>query len=275
MDLNCDKMRSHVGKCLTSLYHFQVTGKGIVKVLKESNKTIKQLDLSKTKVKKSTLNQIQTIMDDRDEEKIRAKARSLRQSKLMSILHTTASDQVAEERRMSNLLFDSDDDSEKSEDSEDSRSKSSSLKKSSASSSRLSKRKSSMGSYKSSVKSNASASSSRKSSGSKSSKNANSKTSSGRLNGRRTAIRGGRGGRGNRASTTMRASVTARQMATMGGELVSGIAQDAKGLREQRKMRGECLTCGQKCFEKKLFKTTPLSIPNKVHEGRCLKCNPR
>lgn len=215
-------------------------------------------------------------MDDRDEVKKRAKAQSLRQSKLMSILYTTASDKVAEERRISNLLLDSEDESNKSEDSEDSRSKSSSLKKSSASSSKFSKRMSSMESHKSSVKSAASASSSKKSAGSKSSKNANSRTSgsiqnNGRLNGRRTA---GRGGRGNRASTTVRASITARQMATMGGELVTGIAQDAKGLREQRKMRGECLTCGQKCFEKKLFKTTPLSIPNKVHEGRCLKCNP-
>ena len=85
---------------------------------------------------------------------------------------------------------------------------------------------------------------------------------------RRTA----RAGRGNRAS--VRASVTARHMATLGGDIASGVGEDANQLREHRKMRGECEDCGQKTHDKRMFKTTPLTIPNVVFEGRCLKCKP-
>lgn len=84
--------------------------------------------------------------------------------------------------------------------------------------------------------------------------------------------RQGRGGRVNAAAA--RASKTARQMATLGGDIVSGVGEDAKQLQEMRKMRGECPDCGQKCFDKRMFKSTPLTIPNVVYEGRCLKCRP-
>ena len=246
--------------CSSFVFMNTVTGKGVIKVLKESNTTLKQLDLSKTKVKKSTLKDIQTIMDERDEDIQRAKAQKLRDDKVMALLTTTASDFV--EKPQLGFELDSDDDSDASEDSRDIpfRQKSSnSLKKSYVSN-----------------KSNKSAASNASSKRSASSRGSNSKNGSmvGSLqSGRRVNGRAGRG-INPRAGGALRASVTARQMATMGGDLVSGVGADAKTLREQRKMRGECITCGQKCFEKRLFKKTPLSIPHKVFEGRCLKCNP-
>jgi len=104
-----------------------------------------------------------------------------------------------------------------------------------------------------------------------------------------TASRRGRGGgkNGVRQSTSrvgvraagdnrqsiMRASVTAQQMVQLGGD-IANVGADAVKLKQQRKLRGECEVCGQRCFTKTMFKTTPLTIPNAVLEGRCLKCNP-
>jgi len=78
------------------------------------------------------------------------------------------------------------------------------------------------------------------------------------------------GGRG-RGNPALRASLTARNMAQLGGD---SLGADSKKVKEQRKMRGECEDCGQRCFLKSMFKSTPLTIPNVVYEGRCLKCNP-
>lgn len=231
----------------------------MVKVLKESNTTLKQLDLSKTKVKKSTLKDIQLIMDVRDEAKQRAKAQRLRDNKVMMLLSTTASDAIAKSAKEFDL--DSDDNSDASEDSQIK------LGSSSFGASGQSLNKSYVSGK--SNKSNKSAASNASSKKSASSKGSKSGSKAGSLQKKRPN-RAGRGAGGG----AMRASMTARQMATMGGDLVSAIGTDAKTLREQRKMKGECITCGQKCYEKKLFKTTPLTIPHKVFEGRCLKCNP-
>mmetsp|Transcript_17439 Transcript_17439/g.20120 ORF Transcript_17439/g.20120 Transcript_17439/m.20120 type:complete len:895 (+) Transcript_17439:291-2975(+) len=54
----------------------------------------------------------------------------------------------------------------------------------------------------------------------------------------------------------------------------SGSVMNKKQLEEQRRKRGECLSCGQKCFQKKLFKMVPLTIHGSAFEGRCLKCRP-
>lgn len=65
-------------------------------------------------------------------------------------------------------------------------------------------------------------------------------------------------------------------MDTFGNDLSSGgqvLSKDELLLRRQR--NGECQTCGQKCFQKKLFKMVPLTIPGEVLEGRCLACNPQ
>lgn len=54
----------------------------------------------------------------------------------------------------------------------------------------------------------------------------------------------------------------------------SGSVMNKTQLEEQRRRKGECLTCGQKCFQKKLFKMVPLTREGEVLDGRCLKCKP-
>lgn len=54
----------------------------------------------------------------------------------------------------------------------------------------------------------------------------------------------------------------------------SGSVMNKVQLEEQRRKRGQCLTCGQKCFQKKLFKLIPIDDHGKVLNGRCLKCKP-
>ena len=44
--------------------------------------------------------------------------------------------------------------------------------------------------------------------------------------------------------------------------------------QEQRHKRGECITCGEKCFQKRLFKMVPITVHGKVLNGRCLNCRP-
>jgi hypothetical protein len=77
---------------------------------------------------------------------------------------------------------------------------------------------------------------------------------------------------GNNRNSVCRASITAKTMAQLGGDNIMNVGVDMSKLREQRKFRGECESCGQKCFTKTVFKTTPLTIPNLVNEGRCLRC---
>jgi len=45
-------------------------------------------------------------------------------------------------------------------------------------------------------------------------------------------------------------------------------------LEELRRKRGECITCGRKCFQKKLFKMIPITDHGRVLNGRCLNCKP-
>ncbi|GKY96904.1 hypothetical protein MPSEU_000649300 [Mayamaea pseudoterrestris] len=54
----------------------------------------------------------------------------------------------------------------------------------------------------------------------------------------------------------------------------SGSVLSRQELENQRRKRGECVTCGRKCFQKKLFKLIPITEEDRVLEGRCLKCKP-
>ena len=56
----------------------------------------------------------------------------------------------------------------------------------------------------------------------------------------------------------------------MGGQVLS-----RDELIKKRERNGECPTCGQKLFKKKLFKLEPVTVPGKVLIGRCLSCNPQ
>ena len=65
-------------------------------------------------------------------------------------------------------------------------------------------------------------------------------------------------------------------MEQLGVDLNAGGAVMSRSeLEEQRRKRGECLTCGIKCFNRKVFKMIPITEPGRVHEGRCLACRPR
>jgi hypothetical protein len=65
-------------------------------------------------------------------------------------------------------------------------------------------------------------------------------------------------------------------MDTFGNDLSYGGQVLSKSeLISRRERNGECITCGQKCFNKKLFKMIPITIPGVVLEGRCLACNPQ
>jgi len=59
------------------------------------------------------------------------------------------------------------------------------------------------------------------------------------------------------------------------GEMSStGVVLSNSEMRERRLKKGECLTCGAKCFKKTLFKSTPITENGKVLNGRCLTCHP-
>jgi len=227
------------------------TGKGFIKVLTQSNKTLKKLDLSKTKISKKALDKISGIMEKRDDQKKIMRAQDLRQSKILDLLSFSASDNVAAERKMSELLAESDDEGIGGSVHSGKSGRSGKSGLSGTSGRRQSAAGRGAGNMRGSMRGSGS-----------------------QVVGFRASQVGGRG-RGNpalRGSTTaLRASVTARSMAQLGGD---SLGADSKKIKEQRKMKGECEDCGQRCFLKSMFKSTPLTIPNVVYEGRCLKCNP-
>jgi hypothetical protein len=54
----------------------------------------------------------------------------------------------------------------------------------------------------------------------------------------------------------------------------TGSVMSRAELEDLRRKRGECVTCGRKCFQKKLFKMIPITDHGRVLNGRCLNCNP-
>ncbi len=59
------------------------------------------------------------------------------------------------------------------------------------------------------------------------------------------------------------------------GEMsATGVVLSNSEMKERRLKRGECVTCGIKCFKKTLFKSIPISDHGKVLNGRCLQCRP-
>ena len=54
----------------------------------------------------------------------------------------------------------------------------------------------------------------------------------------------------------------------------TGSVMNRQELEELRKKRGECVSCGRKCFRKKLFKFIPIDDHGRVLNGRCLNCHP-
>lgn len=53
-----------------------------------------------------------------------------------------------------------------------------------------------------------------------------------------------------------------------------GVVLSNSEMRQQRRKRGECERCGNKCFKKTLFKSIPITDDGNVLNGRCLRCYP-
>ncbi|KAL7544701.1 hypothetical protein ACHAWF_008066 [Thalassiosira exigua] len=261
------------------------TAKGFAKVLNQSNKTLKKLDLSRTKVSKPSMQKINEVLEERDDHKKSAKLQEERQKKIQALLSFSAGDKVAEENAA--LSAEKDGTSEAVEEGLDQSHRSSGLiSVGSGTSSRKTAKTTSVASSRRRMDNRRATVGEAGREGKVAAPPSKLGGSAGaaKLGGSGTAKLGTSGTRGppptrragNRrgaANPSMRASMTAQQMAQLGGDLAN-VGADAAKLKEQRKTRGECETCGQKCYTKTMFKTTPLTIPNAVLEGRCLKCNP-
>ncbi|KAL7442713.1 hypothetical protein ACHAXM_009155 [Skeletonema potamos] len=211
------------------------TAEGLRKVLTQGNAFVKKINVEGTSISSEEADKIQAILDDRDESVMLAKLQEARKAKIKSLLSFSASDQIHSS--------DEDDD----EDDDDFFTPV--------------RRKSgvsvySTGSHKSGDSSKNSGSQIKVSRRGSSSSHSRSIT---------------RPSPNNKLQAAVRANAATRQMANLGGDM-DHVGKSASQLKELRKQRGECVYCGQKCFQKTMFKTIPLSIPNKVHEGRCLRC---
>ena len=217
------------------------TGKGFIKVLRQSNSTLKKLELLRCKVTKKSTNELNKILQERDDQKKKDKMQAEREAKIKALLAFSASDAVA----VPDVVEDEAD---------------ASMSVASSSPSKTSSKRSGKKGGK------------KKKGADRLADSKTSLMSSGRAGSRaRGNTRAGRGG--SMRTSTMRASMTAAQMAQLGGD-IANVGADASKIKDQRKMRGECEVCGQKCFNKTMFKSTPLTVPGAVYEGRCLKCNP-
>lgn len=231
---------------LPCLYHQGLTdetGKGLLNVFKV-NTTLKVVNASRTKFSKRVVEELETQLDQR--KKRRASIQDERENKIKNLLSFSASDlvkldqeasKVEEEKGLNGIS------SKSKKMNNDSSKKSSNSKSSDKSDVSLIRKLQSTESMNPRASTNLRASTAR----------------------RRTTV-----GDNNRNSA--RASMTAKNMAQLGGDNIMNVGVDMSKLREQRKFRGECESCGQKCFTKTLFKTTPLTVPNLVDGGRCLRC---
>ena len=247
------------------------TAKGIIKVLNQSNETLKKLHLDRTGVSKKSIQKLNEVLEERDDKKRVAKLQEERQRKIEALL---AADSTPQEEETGDEREDSQQSSSiRTRDSQRSSARSIRTRDSQRSSA---KSKASSKKEKSARRDGRSESLQEDRSKSRNKPRDRSSSQSSRRSGlSRQPSR--QPGLKKCATSSVRMSAkakeTAQQMAQLGGDIVD-VGQDREKLRETRRLRGECETCGQRCFSKTLFKTTPLSIPHLVREGRCLKCNP-
>mmetsp|Transcript_1557 Transcript_1557/g.2395 ORF Transcript_1557/g.2395 Transcript_1557/m.2395 type:complete len:243 (-) Transcript_1557:527-1255(-) len=240
--------------------------------------------MNRTKVTKKSMAKLNGILEERDEKKKAIKLQEEREKKIKQLLSFSAGDQVAKETAAKVVAPDSENDEETLGELMDASFMSKASKQSrmgGSVTSGISKRGKHYSRKTSSGASIASGTSSRRKTPSKkmsggasvgaSVTSMSSGARAGRGGGARRANRAGRGG--NRQRSIMQASMTAQAMAQLGGD-IANVGADTVKLKEQRKLRGECEICGRKTHTKTMFKTTPLTIPNVVLEGRCLICNP-
>ncbi len=225
------------------------TGDGLRKVLRQGNAFVKKINMEGTNISTETAHKIQTILGERDDAVKLLKLQEARQEKIKALLAFSASSVVERNRRLSS-------DNEGDDDAHT-----------------LPKRR--LNSSESSTISQKSGDSSSKSSGKRTNggrRRADEVPSYSRSSSQRSNVSGNsRSTPDKKFHTAVKATMAARQMANLGGDM-NHIGKSASQLTELRRQRGECVHCGQKCFKKTMFKSIPLSIPSKVDEGRCLSC---
>ena len=228
------------------------TGDMLRKVLRQGNAFVKKIIIEGTNISTETADKIQTILDERDDSVKLQKLQEARQAKIKALLAFSASSEVERNnRRLSNEEDEAEDDDSHTL-----------LKR------RLSTSVSSTISQKSGDSASKRTGKQSKASRRRSVEFSSNSRSSSQLS---NFSGGNRPSPENKLQKAVKANIAARQMANLGGEM-NDIGKSASQLKELRQQRGECVHCGQKCFKKTMFKAIPLSIPNKVHEGRCLRC---
>jgi len=229
------------------------TGKSLLKILKQSNQVLKKVNISGTAISDKTSDKIQECLDDRDDTKKLEKIQAARQQKIKELLAFSASDDVSpsSERLSQRLLeIENEGDEEDREFAKSINTKSTNSSGEDGTTTTTSKKGKKPRKRRVSMeKTNSSKSMNSTGSG-------NSRSSTPTQHSLKSAVR----------ATTM-----ARQMANMGGE-ITNVGLNIEQVKQTRKMRGECEDCGQKCFNKTMFKTIPLTIVGKVEDGRCLRC---
>jgi len=224
------------------------TGEGLRKVIKQGNAIVKKINIEGTSISSETADKIQTILDERDDSVMLLKLQEARQAKIKALLAFSASSEVERNnRRLAEEEEEEEDDAHSPE------------KK------RLNRSVSSKNSHKSSDSSVSSGKGRNR-------RKTNEAAPISRSSSQRSTASGSRSSPDKKLQHAVKANMAARQMANLGGDM-NHVGKSASQLKELRKQRGECVHCGQKCFSKTMFKTVPLSIPNKVQDGRCLRCD--
>lgn len=229
------------------------TGKSLLKILKQSNQVLKKVNITGTTISDKTSDKIQECLDDRDDTKKLEKIQAARQQKIKELLAFSASDDVSpSSERLSQRLLEI----ENEGDDEDREFAKSITTKSTNSSGEDGKTTATSKKGKKPRKRRVSMEKTNSSKSMNSTGSGNSRSSTPTQHSLKSAVR----------ATTM-----ARQMANMGGE-ITNVGLNIEQVKHTRHMRGECEDCGQKCFNKTMFKTIPVTIPGKVEDGRCLRC---
>jgi len=245
------------------------TGKMLVKVLNQSNTVLKYVFIGGTNISTKVSENIADILADRDENLKLAKIQAERQKKISELLSFSASDKMSSSsKRLSARLLQIDKDNEYEAENATRSVKSASTKSTGGNSKKDKRKKKRLSASSEESKSTSSRGSSKPSSRSKASQRAASIMSG-------SVARAGVGDAPNaKLKRSMKASVAARNMAMLGGDIASGaVRKTVDEVRGGRKLRGECEDCGEKCFKMTLFKSIPLTVPGRVDQGRCLVCN--
>ncbi|KAL7456322.1 hypothetical protein ACHAWC_007835 [Mediolabrus comicus] len=217
------------------------TGLGLLKVIKQGNAFVKKINIEGTSISPEVVEKMQDILCERDDSLKLARMQKAREAKIKALLSVTASDQIRASREPTRRLSSKDDSDDEEEDDEGTRIP-------------TTKKGSQRSLYSTESK--------------KSGQSSESGDSG--LSIRNTTVPKV-SPTSNKLKAAVRANMATRQMANLGGDMAH-VGKSVSQQIELRKQRGECVHCGQKCFTKTMFKTIPLTIPNKVEEGRCLRC---